>query len=213
VGVSAPPPPQANHLHGNWSGCDTCEALRPPSIPAEEWNRVVAGPTPFGIQLWCMRCDANVAHVLVRKGGVVSAVTARLPSKDAPRILNEHARPIEASPEEVGQVVEELSDAAALLKTIPFGAVRVAISSRPVLKPLLPVVLAAEAFAARVRAYEVEERKFVKLTKTRAEPRLDCTVLESPRACTRCDGTGHVPDEDHGSPLCPDCGGNGVVVP
>jgi hypothetical protein len=175
--------------------------LRPPSIPAEEWNRVVAGPTPFGIQLWCMRCDANVAHVLVRKGGVVSAVTTRLHS----HILNEHARPIEASPDEVGQVVEELIDAAALLRTIPFGAVRVAVSSRPVLKPLLPLVIAAEAFAARAGAYEV--------TKTRAEPRLDCTVIESPRACTRCDGTGHVPDEDHGSPLCPDCDGTGVAAP
>lgn len=29
--------------------------------------------------------------------------------------------------------------------------------------------------------------------------------------CTRCDGTGHVADEDHGSPLCPDCDGDGVV--
>jgi DnaJ-class molecular chaperone len=31
------------------------------------------------------------------------------------------------------------------------------------------------------------------------------------RDCPRCDGTGHVPDEDHGSPLCPDCDGHGVV--
>jgi hypothetical protein len=29
--------------------------------------------------------------------------------------------------------------------------------------------------------------------------------------CSRCDGTGHVPDEDHGSPICPDCDGAGVV--
>jgi len=28
--------------------------------------------------------------------------------------------------------------------------------------------------------------------------------------CPRCDGTGHVPDEDRGSPICPDCDGNGV---
>lgn len=29
--------------------------------------------------------------------------------------------------------------------------------------------------------------------------------------CPRCEGTGHVPDEDRGSPLCPDCDGNGTI--
>lgn len=34
----------------------------------------------------------------------------------------------------------------------------------------------------------------------------------SPRLdCPRCEGTGHVADEDHGSPLCLDCDGNGTV--
>lgn len=29
--------------------------------------------------------------------------------------------------------------------------------------------------------------------------------------CPRCDGTGHVPDEDRYSSLCPDCHGQGTV--
>lgn len=34
----------------------------------------------------------------------------------------------------------------------------------------------------------------------------------SPRLdCSRCDGTGHVEDDVHGSPLCPDCGGTGAA--
>ena len=145
----APEPPRANerHIKGEIV-CSPCEALRPPSMRISEWHRMVVGPTEGGLQIWCERCDANVLHVQVQIGQSDATQAPKRGARTA--ILDVNARPLEASPLDVGAAVSLFEDAARDFAPLAFGALRAACEGRTPLAVWLPAVLAAEAFSSRV---------------------------------------------------------------
>jgi hypothetical protein len=42
--------------------CATCAPKKPRLTSQAEWARIEAGLTPRGLQVWCRRCDLEVAH-------------------------------------------------------------------------------------------------------------------------------------------------------
>ncbi len=44
-------------------GCRNCEKTRPRKQSAQEYSRLDVGLTATGLQVWCRRCDLEVAHL------------------------------------------------------------------------------------------------------------------------------------------------------
>jgi len=45
--------------------CANCAKQKPVNKTFREWNRTETGLTPWGIQVFCLRCRLNVAHFSV----------------------------------------------------------------------------------------------------------------------------------------------------
>jgi hypothetical protein len=43
--------------------CARCLAACPPELSAAEFARLAVGRTPYGLQVWCIRHNANVYHL------------------------------------------------------------------------------------------------------------------------------------------------------
>ncbi len=43
--------------------CKECFNDRPEDQSPQEWSKLSAGFTKFGLQVWCDRCEANVIHI------------------------------------------------------------------------------------------------------------------------------------------------------
>ena len=43
--------------------CKRCAESCPAGVLLNDWQRVTIGFTPFGLQVWCVRHQANVFHV------------------------------------------------------------------------------------------------------------------------------------------------------
>jgi hypothetical protein len=47
----------------NWNlYCIDCDEQRPDGTPREDWGSFCVCLTPFGVQVWCRRCDQNLSH-------------------------------------------------------------------------------------------------------------------------------------------------------
>ncbi len=43
--------------------CRTCIDKKPRHLSPRQWVRPEVGFTPFGIQVWCVRCERNILHI------------------------------------------------------------------------------------------------------------------------------------------------------
>jgi hypothetical protein len=51
-----------NHIR-MFMHCANCARQKPPNKSPQDWNRTETGVTPWGIQVFCLRCKLNVAHM------------------------------------------------------------------------------------------------------------------------------------------------------
>lgn len=42
--------------------CSRCMGMKPQGMSPRDWASLEVGLTLFGIQIWCRRCDKNVAY-------------------------------------------------------------------------------------------------------------------------------------------------------
>lgn len=47
--------------------CTTCLPDKPESLTLEQWTSVEVGFTKIGVQIWCKRCNKEVAHLAFNK--------------------------------------------------------------------------------------------------------------------------------------------------
>ncbi len=52
----------ANCIEG-FAHCTSCFGQCPAGVTPREWARLEAGLTKRGMQIWCVRCEANLMHV------------------------------------------------------------------------------------------------------------------------------------------------------
>ena len=59
--------PPFPHTHANhismYLHCGLCADKMPPDAAPRDWARLNVGWTPWGLQVWCTRCNANVMHM------------------------------------------------------------------------------------------------------------------------------------------------------
>lgn len=47
----------------DYLSCTRCQNLKPKEMTFKEWFSIEFGTTPWGIQIWCTRCDVNIFHM------------------------------------------------------------------------------------------------------------------------------------------------------
>lgn len=43
--------------------CAQCMPLKPDDQSPRQWAQIEAGFSPLGVQIWCKRCEVNIAHI------------------------------------------------------------------------------------------------------------------------------------------------------
>lgn len=43
--------------------CSNCMGDKPTNQSPRQWTSLEVGFTPIGLQVWCKRCECNVAHI------------------------------------------------------------------------------------------------------------------------------------------------------
>ncbi len=56
------PIPNSNEIK-SFFHCRKCLNLRPEDMSPRDWASLEVGFTPLGVQVWCKRCEANIAHI------------------------------------------------------------------------------------------------------------------------------------------------------
>jgi hypothetical protein len=70
--------------------CATCAQKKPKLTSQAEWARIEAGLTARGLQIWCRRCDLEVAHFTPEQMTAVlryAQPAAPEPNADPPQIV------------------------------------------------------------------------------------------------------------------------------